>query len=572
MTDERNEFVETHVPCDACGSSDARSVRADGSSYCFACETNFPATEGDDNVLRTTSDTSAADRASKREKGFLKVDFEALPKRGIREETCRKWSYGRADFGDAGRVHVAQFRDSSGSVIAQKVRTRDKKFPWIGNRKAFEGLYGQWLWSGSGPRIVITEGEIDALTVSQLNGNKWPVVSLPDGTGSVDASLSEALKFLEGYDKIILMFDNDKPGRKAVEKACHILPPGKVYIASLPADINDPNDALMKDRGDEVMSAMWEATQWHPKGFLSGDDVLAKMRDRPTISSIPYPSEWKVLNERTYGIRLGELDVWTSGTGMGKTTVIKAVQHHLYHNSGHNQAIFALEEPVADTADDLVGYELGKRIKLPDIRDEVGQSFIDDTAERLFKAVDDEGRPRLQLFDAFGSIEDGRLMSLLRYAVKAYGCRILWIDHLSILVSDMDIDADERRQIDRIMHKLKALTVELNVYVGLISHLKKATGGGKSFEEGAVPSLDDLRGSGGIKQLANGVYALSRNQQHDDPVARNTTSLHVLKCRYTGRTGPADHLFFDDHTGRLVPGADPSTIGETSGMKAEEEY
>ena len=570
MTDERNEFVETHVACDACGSSDARSIRADGSSYCFACETNFPA-EGADDGLPTSATTSSDSTASGRNKGFLKVDYEAIPKRGIREETCRKWSYGRAAFSGS-RVHCAQYRGPSGDVIAQKVRTRDKKFPWLGNRKAFEGLYGQWLWSGSGPRIVITEGEIDALTVSQLNGNKWPVVSLPDGTGSVDTSLKQALKFLEGYEKIILMFDNDKPGRKAVEKACEILPPGKVYIASLPADINDPNDALMKDRGDEIMTAMWEAKQWHPEGFLSGAEVLAKMDERPEVSSIPYPNDWKILNERTYGIRLGELDVWTSGTGMGKTTVIKAIQHHLYHTTDLNQAIFALEEPVADTAEDLVGYELGKRIKLPDIRESVGPAFIRDAAERLFTAIDDTGRSRFQLFDAFGSIEDGRLLSLIRYAAQAYGCRVIWIDHLSILVSDADADTDERRLIDRIMHKLKQLTVELNVYVGLISHLKKATGGSRSFEEGAVPSLDDLRGSGGIKQLANGVYALSRNQQHDDPTARNTTSLHVLKCRYTGRTGPADHLFFDDHSGRLVPGVNPSTTGEISGMNAEEEY
>jgi twinkle protein len=123
----------------------------------------------------------------------------------------------------------------------------------------------------------------------------------------------------------------------------------------------------------------------------------------------------------------------------------------------------------------------------------------------------------------------------------------------------MDVDGDERRKIDSIMHNLKSLTVELDCYIGLISHLRKPPGAkGPSFETGRVPTLDDLRGSGGIKQLSNGVFALSRNQQHPDPVAKNTSTVTVLKCRKTGRTGTADHLLFEDETGRIVKGVEPS--------------
>jgi twinkle protein len=106
------------------------------------------------------------------------------------------------------------------------------------------------------------------------------------------------------------------------------------------------------------------------------------------------------------------------------------------------------------------------------------------------------------------------------------------------------------------MHNLKMLTQELGIYIGLISHLKKAPQG-RSFEEGYVPSSDDLRGSGSIKQLSNNVYAISRNQQEEDDTQRNTSTLTVLKCRYTGRTGKADYLLFDEVTGRMVKGNPP---------------
>ena len=47
------------------------------------------------------------------------------------------------------------------------------------------------------------------------------------------------------------------------------------------------------------------------------------------------------------------------------------------------------------------------------------------------------------------------------------------------------------------------------------------------------------------------VLALERNQQSDDPITRNTTTLRILKNRYTGETGVTGHLLYDQVTGRL---------------------
>ena len=100
------------------------------------------------------------------------------------------------------------------------------------------------------------------------------------------------------------------------------------------------------------------------------------------------------------------------------------------------------------------------------------------------------------------------------------------------------------------MTKLAKLCKELQLVIFLVVHLKKAPFG-NSFEQGFVPSLDDLRGSGSLKQLSWDVIALSRNQQHDDPFCANTTRITVLKCRFTGRTGESDYLNFNDQSGRM---------------------
>lgn len=42
-----SEVSEVHIPCEVCGSSDAKTSYTDGHSYCFSCETYFPSDSED---------------------------------------------------------------------------------------------------------------------------------------------------------------------------------------------------------------------------------------------------------------------------------------------------------------------------------------------------------------------------------------------------------------------------------------------------------------------------------------------------------------------------------------------
>lgn len=485
-------------------------------------------------------------------------EHKPLNKRGIDLATVQKWDYTTGRF-NGQPCQIANYKDDSGQTVAQKIRFPSKDFVFLGDTKAV-GLYGKWLWKDKGKKVVVCEGEIDALSISQLQGLKWPTVSIPQGAQGATRAIKKDLEWLLGFDQIVFFFDNDTAGQDAARKCAALLPPGRAAIASTP--LKDANDMLQAGRGKEVIDAIWDAKEFRPDGIVNGSEILQRLKNRPKVTSYPYPNFMQSLNDKTYGIRLGELDVWTSGSGMGKTTVIKQLQHHYLCSTEFNQAIIHLEEPLEDTAEGLMTIHMGKRLTLPDVRETVTEEEYDEAAG-IFEMRDDEGNPRLNLYDAFGSLEENDLYNKIRYFATGLNCKVIWLDHLSILVSDMGENGDERRIIDSIMHNLKSLTVELGIYIGLIVHLKKAPQG-KSFEEGYVPSLDDLRGSGGIKQLANSVYCLSRNQQHSNNTARNTSRITVLKCRYTGRTGGADWLFFEDSTGRMVAGVDPETL-ETFG-------
>lgn len=528
-----------HESCPECGSKDNLGRFSDGHGYCFGCEYYEPA-EGD---------THKVDKPLKKNPELIRDGWiSALPARGITEETASKFHYevGKAQ----GRpVHIANYYNASGTrLVAQKVRyVKDKDFRVLGNiREA--GLYGQHLWPRGGKKVVVTEGELDALAVSQIQGNKWPVVSIPSGAQGAKRELSKHIEWLEAFDDVVLMFDQDSAGRKAMEDCAELFSPMKAKIASLPE--NDPCDCLSAGKGDAIIKGMWNAKPHQPGGIVQGADLWDRLQNRPQHNSYAYPSSMPELNEKTYGIRMGELDTWTSGSGSGKTTLIKQLQHHIHQTTDLAQAVIHLEEPLEDTTEGLMGIHLGKRLTLPDVRDGVALEDYKQAFDDLFISKTTEGNYKLNLYDAFGAMDKDSLYNKIRFFAKGLGCSAVWLDHLSIMVSDLGLDTDERRAIDSIMHNLKSLTQELGIFIGLIVHLKKAPDG-KSFEDGFVPSMDDLRGSGGIKQLSNNVYALSRNQQAEDSRERNTSLISVLKCRFTGNTGPADRVWFNPETGRM---------------------
>ena len=61
----------------------------------------------------------------------------------------------------------------------------------------------------------------------------WPMVSLPHGAASAKKDLQKQIPFLQGYQEIVLFFDNDEAGRQATELASGILPPAGLRLLDL---------------------------------------------------------------------------------------------------------------------------------------------------------------------------------------------------------------------------------------------------------------------------------------------------------------------------------------------------
>jgi twinkle protein len=201
-----------------------------------------------------------------------------------------------------------------------------------------------------------------------------------------------------------------------------------------------------------------------------------------------------------------------------------------------------LEESVRKTARSIMSLHANKKLHLPD---------TPVTEQELKEAFDATlGTNRVFLFDHFGSLAIDNVLNRIRYMARACDCRVVFLDHISLVVSGMDGN-DERKSIDVLMTRLRTLVQETGITLICVSHLKRPNTD-KGHEDGSAVSLSQLRGSGAIAQLSDAVITLERNSMSQDADERHTTKVAVAKNRFNGMTGPACSLKYDMDTGRMV--------------------
>jgi len=528
---EDSEFIR-HEPCPNCGSSDANSLYSDGHTYCYSCQHYVPGTE---------------DVPTKSVGTFhYHGDFAEIRSRRITELTCRKFNV-RVD---AGPVIRFPYTDQSGRVVGAKERDKEKNFRWIG-KNVEKRLFGQHLFGG-GKRLVIVEGEMDALSVWEAQP-KWPVVSIYSGAAGAYKDLQNQLSFCLSFEEIVILFDNDSPGQEAAVKCAQLFPPDKVKIASMGA-YKDASEALQARDGEAIRQAIWNAAPYSPKTIIDGRSLLNLLRQPMVGRDADWPFDG--LNSVTGGLRLGELCTVTAGSGVGKSLLCGETAQHLV-DQGFNVGYIALEESIQRTGLRLMSVVANKPLHLDN---QIDEKLFEDAFN---KSV---GSGRVFLRDGFGSVDPEVILNDIRFMVKARDVKWIILDHLSILLSGNATD-NERQMIDVTMTKLRSFVEETRIGLILVSHLRRLHND-KGHEDGGQISLSHLRGSQGIQQLSDIVVCLERNMAAGD----DTSLLRVLKNRFNGTTGEAGMLRYDKERGRLLQMLGPSGAGEGAGSATYSDF
>ena len=511
-----------HEHCSACGSSDAIARYDDGHGFCFSCEQYFPG-DGQGAVVEL--------EAARVPAGFVDHQPMDLRSRGVRAATCRMAGYGVATL-HGEQVQVADYRDAKGTLVAQKVKAPGKRFSVVGNGSHLS-CWQMHRYKPGGKRITIFEGETDCLKWLDMFP-KYPAVSLPSGASGGRKAVARDIDFFESFSEVLVCMDRDEAGAKAAEEIAQLFSPGKCRIVLVPEGANDVCDACAKGLQEELVQAWWEARTYRPDGIVTGDELLeAILEDKGAESLAPYP--WQGLNEKLHGIRAGELVTVCAGTGVGKSQFCRSLAVHLLRQ-GLRVGYIALEEGLARTGLSLLGLIMEQPLHI----DRSGVS-----EEQIRDAFNRELKDRLFVYNHFGSMSSENLLARCRYLRVAEKVDVLFVDHLSILVSGWG-DGDERRLIDNVMTALRSQVCEATgVGMILVSHLRRVDG--KSAERGGEIELSHLRGSQAISQLSDACLALSRYTIGEDS---DTTTVRVLKNRFSGELGVATHLHWDSRTGK----------------------
>jgi twinkle protein len=554
---EEKTWDKLKQPCPLCTSSDAVGINQDGSAKCFSCGEFMPnynnSCEGKTMTQTQTTEQKQPDKV-------IEGNFMALTDRKISQATAQK--YGVKAVQDLkGQVvkHLYPYYNGH-ELSATKYRNTVSKDFFVSGSYNDTGLFGQQLFKG-GKYVTITEGECDAMAAYELLGSKWAVVSIKRGAQGAVRDIKESLEFFEEFENVIIAFDNDKAGQEAAIKVARLFKPGKARILTLPNGFKDPNDMLRNNKHKDFVECWWASKVYTPSGVINVSEQREKFHNRERKPSVPYPYEG--LNKKLYGLRQGELVTLTGGTGLGKSSVTRELEHHLIKSTTDNVGIIALEEDWRRTIDGILSIEANARLYVDEERDKFSKEELDKMFDILY---DGENKNRVWVHSHFGTNDIDDIFTKLRFMIIGCDCKWVVIDHLHMLVSAVH-DGDERRAIDAIMTRLRSLVEETGAGIILVSHLRRVDGN-KGHENGVEVSLSHLRGSNSIGQLSDCVIALERNQQADDPDEARTTRLRVLKSRYTGDVGLAARVIYDGETGRLSELTDEDINFDNSSSEA----
>lgn len=509
----KTELIEAHLPCRSCQSTDALARYTDH-TYCFSCKTYSSTIE--ETIEYNYSNTKDITKG----KPLVNYSTQLLSWRGVSKETFQAYGCTFKVLENGVPYSVSYpYLSSTGEAATKERKIETKEFYSTGAMND-SSLFGMDRFSaGSARAITVTEGELDALSVYQMLGSRYPAVSVR-GSSSARRDCERARDYLNSFERIYLCFDSDEPGQKALKEVAALFDVNKVVHVKLDK-YKDANEYLLGGSEEEFKRIWWNSKPYIPKGIVNDYDSIKDILSAEGGQAIAtYP--FQTMNSMTYGIRLGELILLLAQEKVGKTEVLRAVEYHLLKTTDENIGIIHLEEEEKRSVQGLVGYELGVPAHLPDS----GLS-VEDMLKAYQSLTKRDGR--VHFYSHFGSDDPNIILDIIRYLVTVCKCKFIFLDHITMLVTGFE-DEDERKKLDFISTRLAMMTRELDFTLFLVSHVN---------DDGKT------RGSRNISKVADLIVSLDRDIEAASFDERNRTYLTVRGNRYAGLSGPAGTLVFD---------------------------
>lgn len=555
-----------HTSCDKCGSSDGRAVYQDDSSHCWVCKFTIPSEEfkeanqkkpsrvrssikKEENMevkpsskpaLTPEENIEIKSETSVKAKGFRGIDDSIYAKFGVRHAFAE----------DTGEV-IEQYYPCTqdGQLVGYKVREVPKNFYSKGRTGADCELFMQFRFNRGGKYVIITEGEVDALSAYQMLAQyaqrkgsifETAVVSPTTGANS-HKQIAGQFRFFDSFDNIIISYDNDKAGQTATEQLLKVLPKGKVKI--MPMRYKDANEYLQEGAEEAFISDFYNAKKQVPVGVLASSNLYDRIMGQSAVAKIPFPPFMQKLNELFVGgMPLGHIVNIAADTGIGKTTLVNELIYYWIFNSPHTVGIVSMELDAGQYGEVLLSRHLEKKLALIESQDEkIAYLSTDRVVEKARElTVKEDGDSRFYLLDnRDGTIEE--IQDTVEELVSACGAKVVVLDPLQDI-----LDGLSNEEQAEFMKWAKGFIKSHGITFIFINHMRKTPAG-----QNGADSEQNIMGSSTIIKSASANILLKRDKMAESEITRNSTEISVTKNRVCGLTGPAGSIYYDNATHTL---------------------
>lgn len=391
---------------------------------------------------------------------------------------------------------------------------------WADPKGAALGLWGKHAIPESATGVVITEGQIDALTLAGLG---FAVVSMPNGALD-DKWIERDWKWLERFASITLCYDADKAGQDGLAKAwpalLNRLGRHRCLIATLPPGIKDANQAAKDGREDELQEAVDNAASVDPETLRH----LSSYRDE--VEELFFPKDAKPEGfacpwTDRLRFRPSEVTIWSGMNGHGKTTVLLQYVSFLCCVHRERVVVACMEAPARKTGQILSRQCAGKA--------------IGDLAH--FRSVYDRVAENIWIYDQTGTASWRDLLNDFRYAFRRYCVRHFVIDS----IMTCNIDTDDYNQQSQFINAAAEFAKEVDGHVHVVAHSKKRE------DEAKAPGKMDVAGHANLTNRAFNGLTVHRNMGKLTAIKEgkpDSLDLHdaELICWKQRETGDLFHL------------------------------